>query len=847
MSKKYPRHYNDQVHMYDSLSKRAPDLTESELPQYFKEASMGTPAKVEKTYSPIKNLTITRDNFGVPHIRGKTRKATFFGVGYATAEDRLFLMDVLRHLGRGRLSEFLGESESNKEMDRNQLKNAPYKESDLTDQIRRICEQGSEGEEICRDIKAYMEGVNAYIDKARWNWTLLPVEYLGLMKLPQKWKPEDAVAIASFVGGLFGKGGGRELESAQFLAELQNEFGKKEGRKIWADFRSANDREAPVTTVRPFPYNNPGNIDQASVAMPDLSTVNQTLNQLKNSDMIADGPFGPINLRLPKSMSNAILVVGNHTRKGNPIAVFGPQTGYFNPQLLLEMDVQGPGIEARGVGFAGSNLYIQMGRGKEFAWSATSSAADNTDQWILRLCEPDGKTPSNQSTHYLYKGKCIPMEQFTHQQSIKSQAVPVKDLNKTAVSLNQPPKEVIEQQQNSSQRKKETMDTKVERSVYGPVIARGTVKNRPVAIAVQRSTYGNELGSSFGFKRLNDPDFMKGGAQSFSKAIDSIDYTFNWFFVDQTDIAYKHSGLLPIRHPGTDPDLPVWGTGEYDWTGDYLPPEKQPQEINPKQGYFVNWNNKQAPGFRANDANFNYGPVFRSLTLEKRLKKAIESDEKLTTADMVNITTAAGTVDLKGQEVYPYVLKILGKQAPGNDQKLQAMRDRLAEWVKTGGYRRDIAPRDGQYDNATAIAIGDAFFAPLVKGIFGAPLKGIRPPVKLEDRPDQHLGSAYQEGYYPFVQKDLRQVLGEKVTDPWYKTYCGNGDRAACRDILWNALSEAAAHLEKEYSSASVDDWIYGSQRDAIRQSTLGALSLPDMGWVNRPTFQQVVQVQSTK
>ena len=37
--------------------------------------------------------------FGVPHIYATTRGGVMFGAGYAGAEDRLFLMDVLRHTG----------------------------------------------------------------------------------------------------------------------------------------------------------------------------------------------------------------------------------------------------------------------------------------------------------------------------------------------------------------------------------------------------------------------------------------------------------------------------------------------------------------------------------------------------------------------------------------------------------------------------------------------------------------------------------------------------------------------------------------------------------------------------
>ena len=60
------------------------------------------------------------------------------------------------------------------------------------------------------------------------------------------------------------------------------------------------------------------------------------------------------------------------------------------PQLLVEKDVHGPGIDARGVAFAGTDLYVQLGRGRDYAWSATSAGADNVDQFVLRLCEPGG-------------------------------------------------------------------------------------------------------------------------------------------------------------------------------------------------------------------------------------------------------------------------------------------------------------------------------------------------------------------------------------------------------------------------------------------------------------------------
>ena len=54
-----------------------------------------------------------------------------FGIGYATAEDRLFFIDILRHSGRAQLSSFVGGSQGNREMDRSVWADTPYNEADL--------------------------------------------------------------------------------------------------------------------------------------------------------------------------------------------------------------------------------------------------------------------------------------------------------------------------------------------------------------------------------------------------------------------------------------------------------------------------------------------------------------------------------------------------------------------------------------------------------------------------------------------------------------------------------------------------------------------------------------------
>src|ERR1700759_2891583 len=98
-----PEHNDDQLSMYSGLTTAAGSITPATIPDYFKDATFGVPAgDVEGSESPEAGVTIVRDKqFGVPHIYGDTRAELMFGIGYATAEDRLFFIDGPPHSGPG--------------------------------------------------------------------------------------------------------------------------------------------------------------------------------------------------------------------------------------------------------------------------------------------------------------------------------------------------------------------------------------------------------------------------------------------------------------------------------------------------------------------------------------------------------------------------------------------------------------------------------------------------------------------------------------------------------------------------------------------------------------------------
>src|SRR4051794_7607448 len=130
-----PPHNDDQRDMYGDLVYGTP-IGAGDLSRYFKDATFGVkPENVEKVEHPREDVTIVRDKFGVPHVYGSTRDGVEFGLGYATAEDRLFFIDIFRHVGRGELASFAGGTQANRDLDKQVWSVAPYTEEDLEKQV----------------------------------------------------------------------------------------------------------------------------------------------------------------------------------------------------------------------------------------------------------------------------------------------------------------------------------------------------------------------------------------------------------------------------------------------------------------------------------------------------------------------------------------------------------------------------------------------------------------------------------------------------------------------------------------------------------------------------------------
>ncbi|MFE2495234.1 penicillin acylase family protein [Streptomyces scopuliridis] len=861
----FPAHASDQLGRYDALVAGHGGLTDAKLSDFFNDASFGVPAdQVESVTSPRDDVTITRDKkTGVPHIKGTTRYGTEFGAGYAAAQDRLWMMDLFRHIGRGELTSFAGGALANQGLEQQFWPSAPYTEAEYEAQIERIrTTEGERGELAMTDAQAYVDGINAYRQKSK-DGRYFPGEYVLTGKIDsitnvgeiQPFKLTDLISIASVVGGQFGGGGGGEVQAALSLLAAQQKYGVVKGTEVWESFRQRDDPEA-VLTVHDgtrFPYaRKPA--QPRGTALPDAGSVQaeqlvydrtgsagtnakapvtapEKLKPLQG--LFDDGVVPPGSLSAKRGMSNALLVSGQHTASGNPVAVFGPQTGYFAPQLMMLQELQGPGVSARGVAFAGVGMYVQMGRGQDYAWSATSAGQDITDTYAVELCEPNGSPATKASTHYLYRSVCTPMEKMERSNSWKPTVA-----DSTAAG---------------------SYRLQVWRTKYGMVTHRATIGGKPVAYTSLRTTYRHEADSIIGFQMLNDPAYTKDAA-SFQQAAHRIGYAFNWFYADSRTAAFFNSGSNPVRAAGVDPALPVKAEQAYEWQGfdpvhntaTYTPFAQHPRSVG--QDYYISWNNRQAKEY--DTAGFGFGAVHRGDLLDGRVKKLV-ADGGVTRASLTRAMAEAAVTDLRGEQVLPELLKVL-RSAPVTDPQLTTAVQQLESWRAAGSPRKETAQGSHTYGNADAVRIMDAWWPRLVEAAFKpglgdglyqaltASLPTDESPASSHGPTGAHSGSAFQYGWWGYVDKDLRQVLGDPVQAPTPDTYCGGGSLSACRDALLTTLKAAAAApagvvYPGDDNCSAGDQWC----TDTIIHRALGGISHPKVNWQNRPTYQQVVEFPS--
>ncbi|MEO5509090.1 MAG: penicillin acylase family protein [Longimicrobiales bacterium] len=288
----------------------------------------------------LQPVEINRDSMGVPSIRAHNEHDMLFAQGYVHAQDRLWQMELMRHVGEARLSELMGEKVIR------------------TDRFLRVfgvpraaAAQDATLDALSRQrLEAYAAGVNAYIAEGN----PLPPEYRILGAKPAPWTTRNSLAIEKVMA----------LDLAQYSISVN---------RSRAVARLGPDRAAALQPI--YPSWGPTILD-APVAAP----VPPLAEMFVRGGSIANA-------------SNAWVIAGSKTQSGKPILANDMHLALRVPSILYLNALHTDSAHAVGMSIPGSP-YIVAGHNRAIAWGLTNAMLDDADLYIERRDPTD-------STRYL--------------------------------------------------------------------------------------------------------------------------------------------------------------------------------------------------------------------------------------------------------------------------------------------------------------------------------------------------------------------------------------------------------------------------------------------------------------
>ncbi len=325
-------------------------------------------------------VTIYRDDMGIPHIYASNEADAYFAQGYVTAQDRFWQMEWWRHQGQGRLAEIIGDD------------GIPFDEFIRTAGWNRMAEKSTahikeNAPETYDFLLAYSAGVNAYIgdkspDELSINYTILNIVNDAWEIEP--WEPLDTISWGVVMSFVLANDIDRELA----YADLIDKFG-----------------EDIVFELRPgYPYDTRPVIaptdEQSNTGAAMATSSNSIVWQNVNSSIIGDIP--DILGYSEYVGSNNWVISGDYTESGLPLLANDPHLGTQMPAIWYEIALHTPELNVSGFSFAGTPGIV-VGHNDKISWGVTNSGPDVLDLFVEKI------NPSNPN-QYEWMGEWQDME-----------------------------------------------------------------------------------------------------------------------------------------------------------------------------------------------------------------------------------------------------------------------------------------------------------------------------------------------------------------------------------------------------------------------------------------------------
>lgn len=537
-------------------------------------------------------VTIQRDDYGVPHVYADDVRGLFHGYGYAVAQDRLFQMEMARRAVLGTVAEVMGPAY----VALDKASRSSFSPASIRSQMERL----SSADKAIFD--GYAAGFNARVQEVlAARASLLPRQFIDAGFTPRAdWTGYDVAMI--WVGTMANRFSNvsSELANLRLLEQLRQAKGEQRGRQLFDQIRWVEDPQAPTTVPRAGQGAVPVAAADTDAHSAQLAPVSPALLAARDEiDAAHRGVAAPWQRPIA---SNLWIAGPKKTSDGSTVLINGPQFNWFNPSYVFGIGLHGAGFDVTGnTPFA--HPVVLFGTNGKIAWGATAGPLDVNDMYQEQL------NPAN-PYEYRFKGAMRAMDKRTERIQVRGEADQSLDVYST---------------------------------VHGTVtnfdLSNGT------AYAMKRSWDGYELESLLGWiHAMRAQNWSQWLAQAARVAI-----TINWYYADtEGNIGYVSPGRLPRRPAHQDIRLPALGDGSMEWLG-IRPFRDNPQVLNPAQGYVVNWNNQSAPGAVSDGGN--YAAVDRVNEFSARL----DAKARHTPDELWALNRATAYADTNARYLLPFV------------------------------------------------------------------------------------------------------------------------------------------------------------------------------------------------
>ena len=284
------------------------------------------------------SIQVSRDRWGIAHIRADDEQSAFEAQGWVAAQDRFWQMDSDRLKAQGRWAEVVGPKGAKEDAFFRRLGLAGI----AKDHWQALSPNTKEMTE------AYALGVNRWL---RANENKLPPEYQFHDVTPLEWEPWHCVAVYKI----------RHI----FMGTLH--------RKLWRGYLLAKTNADLLHAML-------GDIDSGAVITGTADAPNEFLGKLpdlldQNADLLhalSDIDGG----------SNSWALDGSRTHTGLPLLAGDPHRGIEFPNVYHQFHMQCPEFNAIGLGFPGVPGFPHFGHNEDVAWCITHGMADDTDLFV---------------------------------------------------------------------------------------------------------------------------------------------------------------------------------------------------------------------------------------------------------------------------------------------------------------------------------------------------------------------------------------------------------------------------------------------------------------------------------